>query len=194
MQKGWITGTGRDTTKLAIRHMLVAVGEDPDRSGLEETPDRVINSWKELFAGYDTDVKELFKVFDVSHDQMVVVTNIDFVSFCEHHMLPFQGVAHVGYVPNGKVIGLSKIGRVVDVFAKRFQVQERMTDQISDAIQTGLAPKGVACQVTARHMCMACRGVKKENAEMTTSSLTGCFRDEADCRSEFYSIVAQRSR
>lgn len=172
-----------------IRAMISHIGDDPSRDGLKDTPERVVRSWKELFSGYDQDPSKLFKVFDVAYDQMVVVKDVDFVSFCEHHLLPFEGVAHVAYIPAGKVVGLSKIARVVDVFARRLQVQERLTNEIGDCIAEHLCPKGVGVVLEAHHSCMSCRGVKKRNAKMITSYLSGVLRDEPDCRAEFLSLV-----
>lgn len=177
----------------AITRIIQFIGDDPKREGLLETPDRVIRSYAELFSGYqyktDEDIADLFKTFDDGAcDEMVLVKNIEFNSFCEHHMLPFAGVAHVAYLPNKKIVGLSKLARIVDAFAQRLQVQERLTTQITTAIDTHLMPHGSACVIEARHSCMSCRGVRKQQSSMVTSSLTGNFRDSA-VRQEFYSLI-----
>lgn len=173
-----------------IENMISWIGDNPDRRGLEETPERVVKSWAELFSGYRTKVEDIFKVFDVPCDEMVLMRGIEFTSFCEHHMLPFQGVAHVAYLPQGgKVIGASKLARVVDAYAKRLQVQERLTQQVVDALVKYLNPRGAACVVEASHMCMSCRGVKKNNAVMVTSSLYGPFKEDPKTRQEFYQLI-----
>lgn len=176
-----------------IRSILTHIGEDPNREGLLETPDRVVKSYKELFVGYTYDdgkIQETLKVFeDGACDEMVVLRGIEFSSFCEHHMLPFIGVAHVGYVPNGFIVGISKLARLVDIYAKRLQVQERLTTQITTALDKHLMPKGSACVIEAKHQCMSCRGVGKQNSVMITSSLTGVFKEEGSTRSEFLSLV-----
>jgi GTP cyclohydrolase I len=174
----------------AVKTLLRYVGEDPDREGLLDTPERVLRAYSELLAGYDRQAGFQLKTFaDGVCDEMVVVKGIEFTSFCEHHWLPFSGVAHVGYLPDTRIVGLSKIPRLVDVFAKRLQVQERMTQQVVDALQEYLAPKGCGCVVVASHSCMSCRGVRKQNATMTTSALRGAFKADASTRAEFLSIV-----
>lgn len=173
----------------AVRELLCHIGEDPDREGLKETPNRVLRAYAELFAGYGQDVARLMTTFtDGACDEMVLLRGIDLWSTCEHHLMPFTGVAHVAYIPAGRVIGLSKLARVVDVYAKRLQVQERLTAQVADALMTHLEPKGAACVVEATHGCMACRGVKKQNAVMVTSALRGAFYEPA-VRAEFYSMI-----
>lgn len=177
----------------AIRTILEYIGENPGREGLKETPARVIKSYGELFEGYSIDVSSLFKMFeDGACDEMVIVKGIPFVSFCEHHLLPFSGVAHVGYLPKGKIVGLSKMARLVDAYARRLQVQERMTVQITSAIDTHLQPLGTGCVIEAEHSCMSCRGVMKHNTSTITSSLTGAFRDDSKCRSEFLHLTVGR--
>lgn len=169
----------------AVVRLLQFIGENPMRDGLRDTPKRVCKAWKEMTQGYDVDVATLLGVsFDVAYDEMVVVRDIPFASVCEHHMLPFTGHVTVAYIPNDRVVGLSKLARLVDVFAQRLQVQERMTKQIADAMQEHLQPIGCAVVVRATHSCMCNRGVKKQ-AEMITSSLLGALRDNADARAEF---------
>lgn len=174
----------------AVIRILQFLGEDPAREGLRETPTRVVRSWGELFAGYKQDPAALLKTFeDGACDEMVVLKDIGFTSFCEHHLLPFTGTAHVAYLPDRKVLGLSKLARLVDCFAKRLQLQERLTTQVTAALDEHLRPQGSACVVEATHYCMACRGVRKENAVMVTSSLTGVFRDKPEVRAEFFQLV-----
>lgn len=178
----------------ATRQVLKHIGEDPEREGLLKTPERVGRMYDELTAGYHTDPIKLINgaLFGVDYDEMVVVKDIDFSSLCEHHMLPFFGRAHVAYIPDGKVVGLSKIPRIVDMFARRLQVQERMTRQIADFIQEVLHPKGVAVVVEGAHMCSIMRGVKKPNATMTTSAMLGSFRDDPKTRAEFMGHISRR--
>ncbi len=182
-----------DTIEDAVKDILVAVGEDPDREGLVRTPHRVAKSYQELLAGYRMDPKALINeaVFHVAYDEMVIVRDIEFYSLCEHHMLPFIGRMHVAYVPTDKVIGLSKIPRIVDLFSKRLQVQERLTRQVADYIQTVLNPAGVAVVAEALHMCMMLRGVKKHDARMTTSTMLGVFKDEMSTRMEFLDNISR---
>jgi len=174
-----------------VRGILIAIGEDPTREGLLDTPKRVSKSWKEIFSGYKLDpVKILATAFkDGSCDEMVILRDIEFSSTCEHHMLPFRGKAHVGYLPNGSVVGLSKLARVVDCFAKRLQIQEKMTTQIAEAINAALKPKGVAVVIEAHHQCMSCRGVNKQGTTMVTSSMSGRFRESAEARGEFLILM-----
>jgi len=171
----------------AISTILEAVGEDPSRSGIADTPSRVARMYDELLSGYKTDPVELLNnaLFDVEYDEMVVVKDIDFYSMCEHHMLPFYGHASVGYIPEDKVIGLSKIPRIVDMFARRLQVQERMTQQIATFLDDLIKPRGVAVVVEASHLCAAMRGVKKQRTRMLTSAMLGAFRDNPSTRAEF---------
>lgn len=177
----------------AVGQILQAIGEDPARQGLLRTPLRVAKAYAELTAGYATDPELLINnaVFDVAYDEMVLVKNIDYFSLCEHHLLPFYGKAHVAYIPNGKVIGLSKIPRIVEMFARRLQVQERMTQQIADFLQETLHPQGVAVVVEGQHMCAAMRGVKKANARMTTSAMLGSFKNNPQTRGEFLDHIAR---
>jgi GTP cyclohydrolase IA len=172
-----------------VRSLLKAIGEDPDRAGLRETPARVWRAMREMTKGYwENPVEILRTTFDETCNEMVVVRGIDFTSLCEHHLLPFVGSAVVGYLPNGHVVGLSKIPRLVDCFARRLQVQERMTIQIATAMMECLNPLGVGVILTAKHACTGCRGVRKANAEMITSSLLGAFREDERTRSEFLNL------
>lgn len=171
----------------AVRDILTTVGENPDREGLQRTPDRVARMYDELLAGYHVDPVALVNdaLFDVEYDEMIVVKDIEFFSLCEHHMLPFHGRAHVAYIPSDKVIGLSKIPRIVEMFARRLQVQERMTQQIAALIEQILEPQGVGVVVEGAHMCSMMRGVKKENARMVTSAMLGNFKENSKTRNEF---------
>ncbi len=177
----------KEAIETAVRTILESVGEDPDRQGLQSTPDRIARMYDEVLAGYKTDPVKLVNgaLFDVDYQEMVVVKEIEFFSMCEHHMLPFYGRAHVAYIPSDKVIGLSKIPRLVDMFARRLQVQERMTGQIAEIIDEILAPLGVAVVVEGTHMCSTMRGVKKEHARMVTSAMLGQFKEDKDLRDEF---------
>jgi GTP cyclohydrolase IA len=177
----------------SIRELLFAVGEDPEREGLKRTPERVARMYEELLAGYRIDPVEMVNdaLFDVDYDQLVIVRDIEFYSLCEHHMLPFIGRAHVAYVPDGKVIGLSKIPRIVDMFARRLQVQERMTSQVADFINELLHPKGVAVVMEGLHLCSMMRGVKKHDARMTTSAVHGYFRTNMATRMEFLDNISR---
>jgi GTP cyclohydrolase IA len=173
--------------------LLMAVGENPEREGLQKTPDRVARMYGELLAGYREDPVALVNdaLFEVSYDEMVIVRDIEFYSLCEHHMLPFMGRAHVAYIPNGKVIGLSKIPRVVDMFARRLQVQERMTRQVADFIDELLIPKGVAVVMEALHLCSMMRGVRKQDVRMTTSTMLGSFKTDQAVRKEFLDNISR---
>ena len=177
----------------AISQVLAAVGENPDREGLKNTPMRVARMLAELLAGYSTDPVALVNgaVFEVSYDEMVIVRDIEFYSMCEHHLLPFMGRVHAAYIPSGKVIGLSKIPRIVDMYARRLQVQERMTRQIADFIMEILKPQGVAVVVEGLHLCTMMRGVKKHDARMTTSAMHGAFRSNFATRQEFLDNISR---
>ena len=182
-----------DSIRLAISSLLTAFGENPKREGLVRTPERVARMYAELLAGYHADPNKIVNdaLFDVKYDEMVIVRDIEFYSLCEHHMLPFMGRVHVAYLPNGKVLGLSKIPRIVDMFARRLQVQERMTRQIADLIRDTLDPHGVAVVVEGLHLCMMMRGVKKHNARMTTSAMHGAFRSNLATRQEFLDNISR---
>ena len=177
----------------AVRTLLAEIGEDPSREGLAGTPERVRRMYDELTAGYHVDPDALLNgaCFNVDYDEMVVVRDIEFFSLCEHHLLPFIGRAHVGYLPRGRVVGLSKIPRIVDMYAKRLQLQERLTVQVADFLMERLEPKGVACVVEATHLCTMMRGVKKQEATMVTSSMTGTFRRDARTRAEFMGLIGK---
>ncbi len=177
----------------AVRTLLSEIGEDPTREGLARTPERVRRMYDELTAGYHVDPEALINgaCFDVDYDEMVVVRDIEFYSLCEHHLLPFIGTAHVGYLPKGRVIGLSKIPRIVDMYAHRLQVQERLTVQVADFLMERLSPKGVACVVEASHLCTMMRGVRKQEARMVTSSMLGTFRRDARTRGEFMGLIGK---
>jgi GTP cyclohydrolase I len=183
------------TLEESVRSILSAIGEDVDREGLVRTPLRVAKSYEELLSGYRMDPKALINeaVFTVDYNAMVIVKDIEFYSLCEHHMLPFIGHVHVAYLPTDKVIGLSKIPRIVDLFSRRLQVQERMTQQIAEYIDVVLKPKGVAVVAEGLHMCMMLRGVKKQNARMTTSAMVGVFRDNLSTRMEFLNSISRNS-
>jgi len=178
----------------AVTSILEAIGEDPEREGLLRTPNRVSRMYEELTAGYHVDPARLINdaVFDVHYEEMVLVKDIDYYSMCEHHMLPFLGRAHVAYIPDGKVIGLSKIPRIVEMFARRLQVQERMTQQIAEFLDETLHPKGVAVVVEGLHMCSVMRGVKKANARMSTSAMLGEFKTNQAIRDEFLAHLERR--
>jgi len=178
-----------------VREMLVRLGEDPGREGLVRTPERVAKAYRFLTKGYLEDPEALLKgaLFTVSYDEMVIVKDVEMFSLCEHHMLPFFGKVHVAYIPNGKVIGLSKIPRLIELFARRLQIQERLTTQIAETIQQVIEPQGVGVVIEARHLCMMMRGVEKQHSAAVTSSMLGCFRDEEETRSEFLSLIRQRS-
>ena len=177
----------------AVLHLLNAFGENPKREGLKNTPQRVARMYAELLSGYRTDPVAMVNgaLFDITYDEMVIVRDIEFYSMCEHHLLPFMGRVHVAYLPDGKVIGLSKIPRIVDMFARRLQVQERMTRQIADFIRDLLHPQGVAVVVEALHLCSMMRGVHKQNARMTTSAMHGAFRSNLATRQEFLDNISR---
>jgi GTP cyclohydrolase I len=174
-----------------VTEILIAIGEDPNREGLQNTPKRVVKSWAELYSGYKETPEEILStVFkDGACDEMVLLKEIDFTSTCEHHMLPFLGKAHVAYIPNGRVVGLSKLARLVECFAKRLQIQEKLTQQIAKALETHLKPLGVGVVIEAHHQCMSCRGIKKNGTIMVTSSMLGEFRKSGTVRAEFLSLL-----
>jgi len=183
-----------DFIRYTIEAQLEFIGEDPTREGLLDTPKRVIESWRELFSGYGEDPSELFKTFDVgtanNFDQMIALTNIQLYSVCEHHLLPFYGKAHVAYIPDGgRVIGVSKMARLIDIYARRLQIQERIVEQVTDTLMKYLKPLGVGCIIEAVHMCMRCRGCSEQHSVMVTSGLKGVFRDKEDTRAEFLQLI-----
>ena len=177
-----------------VREMLVRLGEDPAREGLVRTPERVVKAMEFLTKGYREDPREILNdaLFTVDYDEMVIVKDIEMFSMCEHHMLPFFGKVHIAYIPNGKVIGLSKLPRLVELFSRRLQVQERMTRQIAEAIEEMIQPQGVGVVIEARHLCMMMRGVEKQHSAAVTSAMLGVFRD-IDTRTEFLSLIRQRA-
>jgi GTP cyclohydrolase I len=178
-----------------IREMIVRLGENPEREGLERTPARVHKAFEYLTRGYQEDPDALLKgaLFTVNYDEMVIVKDVEMFSLCEHHMLPFFGKVHVAYIPNGKVIGLSKIPRLIEIFSRRLQIQERLTTQIAESIQNAIQPLGVGVVVEARHLCMMMRGVEKQHSSAVTSSMFGCFREEQETRTEFLSLIRHKN-
>lgn len=187
------TDMDKDEIRKAVSKIISAIGEDPMREGLVNTPGRVARSYEELLSGYRVDPQKLINgaLFEVDYDEMIVVRDIEFVSLCEHHMLPFIGRAHVAYIPKKKIIGLSKIPRIVDMFAHRLQVQERLTRQVADFINTTLNPLGVGVVIEAMHLCSMIRGVKKQNASMVTSCMLGGFRSRVSTRMEFLDNISR---
>jgi len=177
-----------------VRSMLAMIGEDPERAGLRETPDRVARAWDEITVGYDQHPGQMVQgaLFESESREMVMVSDIDFYSMCEHHMLPFFGKAYVAYIPNGKIVGLSKIARVVEAYARRLQVQERMTRQIAECLMVNLEPLGVAVVLKASHLCMMMRGIQKQNSYATTSEMLGAFKDKSKTRAEFLQLLRDR--
>jgi len=178
-----------------IKGILKGLGEDPQREGLMKTPMRVEKSLKFLTSGYKKDITEILNgaLFEEKYDEMIISKDIDIFSLCEHHLLPFFGKCHIAYIPNGKIIGLSKIPRIVEVFSRRLQVQERLTTQIANSLYEILKPQGVGVVIEARHLCMIMRGVEKLNTVITTSSLLGCFKDDVNTRSEFMNLIKEKS-
>jgi len=182
------------TMESLVEDMLKHLGEDPEREGLRRTPHRVAKAMQFLTSGYHKDIQKVLNgaIFKEKYNEMVIVKDIDFFSMCEHHMLPFYGKAHVAYIPNGKILGLSKIPRVVEIFARRLQVQERLTQEIAETLFNALTPEGVGVVVEARHMCMMMRGVEKQNSLATTSAMMGVFRDDVKTRQEFLTLIENR--
>lgn len=179
----------------AVKTMIAHVGEDVDREGLQKTPQRVLKAYEFMFGGYKEDPQAILNsaMFSSSNDEMVLIKDIEFYSTCEHHLLPIIGRAHIAYIPDGKVVGLSKIPRVVDVFARRMQIQEQLTEQIADALMRSINPKGVAVVIQARHMCMEMRGVEKISSTTTSSALRGLFKRDEKTRLEFFSLINSHS-
>jgi GTP cyclohydrolase IA len=178
-----------------VREMIIRLGEDPTREGLVRTPNRVCRAYEQLTRGYKEDPEAMLKkaLFTVTYDEMVIVKDVEMFSLCEHHMLPFFGKVHVAYIPNGKVVGLSKIPRLIEIFSRRLQIQERLTTQIAETIQKAIEPQGVGVVIEARHLCMMMRGVEKQHSAAVTSSMLGCFRDEQETRTEFLSLIRNRT-
>lgn len=176
--------------RAAARELLLAIGEDPDREGLAETPRRIAESYEEIFGGLNVDLEELLQVgFEEGHNEMVVLRDVPFFSMCEHHLLPFHGIAHVAYVPRGRVVGISKLARLVEAVARRPQLQERLTSQIADTLMRALEPDGVAVALEAEHLCMTMRGIKKPGSRMVTSAMRGTFQNQIETRNEFLALV-----
>jgi GTP cyclohydrolase I len=186
---------GAPAMHAAVRTLLAGIGEDPQREGLERTPERVAQALRYLTSGYRTDIREILNgaLFEVCYDEMVIVKDIELFSLCEHHLLPFYGKAHVAYLPDRKVIGLSKLPRVVDMFARRLQIQERLTSQIAQTIQEAIEPRGVGVVIEARHFCMMMRGVEKQHSSAITSAMLGVFRDSKQTRDEFLSLLTHKT-
>ena len=182
---------GPDPLEQSVAAILREIGENPEREGLARTPHRVAKAYRFLTRGYNEDVEKILNgaIFTEKYNEMVIVKDVDFYSLCEHHMLPFWGKAHVAYIPNGKILGLSKIARLVEVFSRRLQVQERMTQQIAETLQGTLNPEGVGVVIEARHLCMMMRGVEKQNSVATTSAMLGSFREDDKTRSEFLTLI-----
>lgn len=180
----------QDSIEDAVTRQLQYIGEDLSREGLAETPARVVKSWAHLFSGYNTKIEDLMTIFtDGACDEMVILKDIEFYSTCEHHLLPFMGVAHIAYIPNGKVIGISKLARLLEMFSRRLQIQERIGEQITSALMQHLEPKGAACVIESEHLCMKIRGVEKKNSKMITSSLKGVFMEKPEVRAEFMGFI-----
>ena len=188
-----MNGDNFEKIESIILDLLKEIGEDPEREGLQKTPHRVAKSWATFVKGYKQTPEEVVgdAIFNEQCDEVIAVKDIDFFSLCEHHLLPFKGVAHVGYLPEKKIIGLSKIPRIVDIYARRLQVQERLTQQVADALQDVLSPKGVAVVIEAEHLCMQMRGVEKKSSFMITSAVRGAFRENNKTREEFLSIIGK---
>ncbi|MBC8311433.1 MAG: GTP cyclohydrolase I FolE [Candidatus Marinimicrobia bacterium] len=189
-----MTDNNKNKIESLVGELLTQIGEDPNREGLIKTPSRVAKSWDFLSSGYRQDIDSIINdaIFYEDYDEMVTIRDIDYFSLCEHHLLPFFGKAHVAYIPNGKVVGLSKIPRIVEMFGRRLQLQERMTQNIAETLNDVLEPKGVAVVLEGQHMCMQMRGVEKQNSFATTSFMTGLFREDARTRKEFLDIISMR--
>ncbi len=180
----------QERIKRAVRELIEAIGEDPEREGLRDTPRRIAGMYAEIFSGVGCDPAQVLDVtFEENHQEMVILRDIPFYSVCEHHFLPFHGVAHVGYIPRGRILGISKVARVVEVLARRPQLQERLTGQIADTLMNSLQPRGVAVVIEAEHLCMTMRGIKKPGSTVVTSANRGIFRDRAMTREEFMSLI-----
>lgn len=188
----WERMTNDDGPVTNIVRLLEYIGEDPNREGLKETPDRVLKSYEKLYGGYKMEPEKIIKVFkDDSCDEMVLVKNMEFYSTCEHHMLPFYGKAHIAYIPNGQVIGVSKLGRILEMFSRRLQIQERLCQQVTELIDKSVKPLGSACILEAQHLCMTARGIEKQHSTMVTSSLTGVFKEKAETRNELLKMITK---
>ena len=189
-----MTQTNISKIQKLIKELLIQIGEDPNREGIAKTPERVAKAWQFLSKGYDQDLESIINnaIFTEDYDEMVTIKDIDFFSLCEHHLLPFFGKAHVAYIPDGKIVGLSKIPRIVEMFSRRLQIQERMTQQIAETLNKVLHPKGVAVVLEGAHMCMQMRGIEKQNSYATTSSMKGIFLKDPRTREEFLNIISMK--
>ena len=196
LEAGFQDGEPTDPLQNYVREILTGLGEDVTRDGLQATPARVAKALRQLTCGYDQDPEDILRsaLFDVTYDEMVIVKDIEVFSLCEHHMLPFFGSLHIAYIPRKKVIGLSKTARIVDIFARRLQIQERLTQQVADTIQNAINPEGVGVICQAQHLCMMMRGVEKQHSSTITSAMLGVFRDNPKTREEFLALVAPNSR
>lgn len=173
-----------------VRALITFIGDDPDREGLQETPERVLRSFGTLFSGYSKNPADIMKTFEEeTFSQMVLLKDIEMFSYCEHHMIPFYGKAHIAYIPNGRVLGVSKLARLLEIYSRRLQIQERIGEQVTDALMKYLKPLGAACVIEAQHLCMKARGVEKQNSIMVTSSLKGIFMDKPEVRKEFFDMI-----
>lgn len=183
----------KDKVRAALTEVLKYLGEDTNREGLKDTPDRIIKSWDRIFGGYLQDPEDMFTTFEeddvIPHNQIILLKDIEFYSTCEHHFLPFVGKAHVAYIPNKKVVGISKLARIVEVFSRRLQIQERIGNQVTRSLMENLEAKGAACIIESKHFCMTCRGVEKQNSVMVTSSLRGVFLEKIESRQELLSLI-----
>jgi len=185
-----IQGQREQISQVLVQQILYGIGENPDREGLKDTPKRVVKSWDQIYAGYSMKVEDLFTSFSSDgYNQMVILKDIELYSMCEHHMLPFYGKAHIAYIPNEKIVGISKLARLLDMYARRLQIQERIGDQVTSALMEYLQPKGAACIIEASHMCMRMRGVSKQNSIMVTSSIKGIFETDASAKAELISLI-----
>jgi GTP cyclohydrolase I len=183
----------KEKAKAALKEILNYLGEDTNREGLRDTPERIVKSWERIFGGYLQDVEDMFTTFEeddvIPHNQIILLKDIEFYSTCEHHFLPFVGKAHVAYIPHKKVVGISKLARVVEVYSRRLQIQERIGNQVTKALMENLEAKAAACIIESKHFCMTCRGVEKQNSVMVTSSLRGTFLEKTDTRQELLSLI-----
>jgi GTP cyclohydrolase I len=190
MNKKVITKIKDNTIEWHVKNIICRIGENPQREGLRDTPRRVAAMYKELTSGYNRDIEEIFTTFDKeNYNEMVILRHCEFYSLCEHHLMPFFGMAHVGYIPNERVIGISKLARLVNIFAKRLQTQERMTVEIVDALEEHLEPKGSMCVIKGSHLCMRARGVNKQNSDVVTSAIRGRFKKDYKTRTEFLDLI-----
>lgn len=185
--------TATEDLRNSIRDIIHFIGDNPDREGLVDTPKRLVRSWRELFSGYGQDPEEILEVrFTEQYDEIILLKDIEFYSTCEHHFLPFFGKIHIGYIPNGKVVGVSKLARLAEVYSRRLQLQERLTTQIATSLESAIKPQGVGVVCEATHLCMLSRGVQKQNSKVVTSAMFGVFRDSYDTRAEFLQLCLKQ--